>query len=943
MNRKSISSIFLLLIFSFTITQAQQKRALNHKDYDGWESVVGEKLSKTGKWVGFEVTPQEGDGRLEIVSSSGQANHFVIPRGSKVFFSSNEQFAVGKISPQSNAVKQQKLKKVKQDDLHKDSLFVMNLSNGEMEKFSRVKSYALPAKSANWLAIHFEKDLQRKDIPKAQTDSLEKKPADKPRKTDGTRLLVKSLESDQKFEFNRVKTYEFDESGRFIYYVKATEDTLKNAGIFILDLQTGISKIIDVKKSDYLAPAFSPNGKYLAYLTTEDSLKAKKPYYDIFLYEIEKGTGTKVATKNSAGMQGRVSKNGKLMFTADESRLLFGTAPAYRSYTYEEDSTILDEDRVKIDIWGWQDNEIQPMQLKNKARNETKTFLHTYLIKEKKIIPIADEKVQDIILDRKIRHKIALGSDDKPYRRNYSWDIQIGSDLYLVNLENGSRSLLKQGAPNSAKLSPDAKYVYWYSLQDSSWVVYDLAAKVERNMTKGYGVNFYEELHDSPALPESYGAAGWLAEDKGLLVYDKYDIWKLDPTGKSDPVNLTLGEGRRQKIVFRREKLDEEELFIPANATLWLSAFSETDKRSGYYEANVSGTTAPQPLIFSDHRYFGLKKAEESEKILFRRSTFIDAPDLFVAEGNFENPLKLSLINPQQKDVVWGSVELIDFLANDGTPLQGLLFKPENFNPAEKYPLMVYFYERNSDGLHSYRPPAPSASTINITYFVSNGYMVFVPDIKYDLGLPGPSAYNCIIPGVQAVVAKGNVDTQNMAIQGQSWGGYQVAYLITQTNMFKAAGAGAPVVNMTSAYGGIRWGTGMSRMFQYEQTQSRIGGTLWEKPMHYLENSPLFYMDRVKTPVLIMHNDADGAVPWYQGIEMFMALKRLNQPAWLLQYNGEDHNLRERKNRKDLSVRLSQFFDHYLKGAPQPLWMTEGLPATEKGRTLKYELMDEEN
>lgn len=257
--------------------------------------------------------------------------------------------------------------------------------------------------------------------------------------------------------------------------------------------------------------------------------------------------------------------------------------------------------------------------------------------------------------------------------------------------------------------------------------------------------------------------------------------------------------------------------------------------------------------------------------------------------------------------------------------------------------MMVYFYERNSNGLHNYRPPAPSASTINIPFFVSNDYIVFVPDIKYDIGLPGPSAYNCIIPGVQSIVARGFVDAENMAIQGQSWGGYQVAHLITRTNMFKAAGAGAPVVNMTSAYGGIRWGTGMSRMFQYEQTQSRIGGTLWEKPLYYQQNSPLFYMDRVNTPVLIMHNDEDGAVPWYQGIEMFMALKRLNKPAWLLQYNGEDHNLRQRKNRKDLSIRLSQFFDHYLKGAPAPLWMTEGLPAVEKGRTLKYELEGEEN
>jgi dipeptidyl aminopeptidase/acylaminoacyl peptidase len=345
-------------------------------------------------------------------------------------------------------------------------------------------------------------------------------------------------------------------------------------------------------------------------------------------------------------------------------------------------------------------------------------------------------------------------------------------------------------------------------------------------------------------------------------------------------------------------------------------------------------------LVFTDHRYYALKKAEKSDDFIVRRSTYQQNPEIYATNPKFSMLNQLSFTNPQQENVKWGSVELVDYNTNDGTPLQGLLFKPENFDSNKKYPMMVYFYERNSDGLHNYRAPAPSASTINIPYFVSNDYVVFVPDIKYDLGLPGPSAYNSIMPGVHAVVAKGFIDSDNMAIQGQSWGGYQVAYLITQTNMFKAAGAGAPVVNMTSAYGGIRWGTGMSRMFQYEQTQSRIGGTLWDKPSHYIENSPLFYADRVQTPVLIMHNDADGAVPWYQGIEMFMSLKRLNSPAWLLVYNDEDHNLVQRKNRKDLSVRLSQFFDHYLKGAPAPLWMTEGLPAIEKGRTLKYDLSE---
>jgi dipeptidyl aminopeptidase/acylaminoacyl peptidase len=250
--------------------------------------------------------------------------------------------------------------------------------------------------------------------------------------------------------------------------------------------------------------------------------------------------------------------------------------------------------------------------------------------------------------------------------------------------------------------------------------------------------------------------------------------------------------------------------------------------------------------------------------------------------------------------------------------------------------MIVYFYERNSDNLHDYTHPTPLRSTINRTTYVSDGYLVFVPDIVYKIGFPGESAYNSIMPGVTSLIEKGFVDEKNIGIQGHSWGGYQAAYLVTRTNLFKAAEAGAIVANMTSAYGGIRWGSGMSRMFQYERTQSRIWGTLWEKPLLYLENSPLFFADKIETPMLLLHNDADTAVPWYQGIEMYMAMRRLNKPVWMLNYNGEPHWPVKRENRMDFQIRMKQFFDFYLKGAEEPLWMKEGIPAIEKGIQTGY-------
>ncbi|MBD0279465.1 MAG: S9 family peptidase, partial [Flavisolibacter sp.] len=294
--------------------------------------------------------------------------------------------------------------------------------------------------------------------------------------------------------------------------------------------------------------------------------------------------------------------------------------------------------------------------------------------------------------------------------------------------------------------------------------------------------------------------------------------------------------------------------------------------------------------------------------------------------------VQLTQLNPQQASYNWGTAELYKWKTFNGKESTGILYKPEDFSPKKKYPMIIYFYEKLSDNLHQYIPPEPTRSRLNIPFFVSRGYLVFTPDISYTRGHPGRDAYNYVVSGAQALAKNKWVDGKNMAIQGQSWGGYQVAYLITKTPLFKAAWAGAPVANMTSAYGGIRWESGLNRQFQYEKSQSRIGATLWERPDLYIENSPLFYLPKVQTPLVIMANDADGAVPWYQGIELFTAMRRLGKKVWMLNYNGEAHNLVERKNKKDIQIRQQQYFDWLLKGAAPPRWITDGVPAVKKGK-----------
>jgi dipeptidyl aminopeptidase/acylaminoacyl peptidase len=340
-----------------------------------------------------------------------------------------------------------------------------------------------------------------------------------------------------------------------------------------------------------------------------------------------------------------------------------------------------------------------------------------------------------------------------------------------------------------------------------------------------------------------------------------------------------------------------------------------------------------------DERFGRPRKAEEADTLLLTRETFETFPDLWSSDPDFTQLDRLSDANPQQPDYTWGTTKLIEWKSVHGETLQGFLALPDDFDPSRKYPMMVYFYERNSDNLHQHVAPEPFRSIINRTFYCSRGYVVFVPDSPYRDGYPGESAMNSVMPGITHLINKGFIDEKKIGVQGHSWGGYQIAYMVTRTNLFAAAEGGAPVSNMTSAYGGIRWGSGLSRMFQYEKTQSRIGGTLWDAQQRYIENSPIFWADKIETPLMMMHNDEDGAVPWYQGIELFVALRRLGKPAWLVNYNGEPHNLTKWENKKDWALRMQQFFDHYLIDAPAPKWLAEGRPAIDKGKDLGLDLI----
>ncbi|MFA6480925.1 MAG: prolyl oligopeptidase family serine peptidase, partial [Bacteroidales bacterium] len=601
-----------------------------------------------------------------------------------------------------------------------------------------------------------------------------------------------------------------------------------------------------------------------------------------------------------------------------------------------EKDTLLADDKVSVDIWHWQEDVLQSVQLKQADQDKKRSFQAVYNLKKNQMVQLADSAfIESYRLVKQGDYDFALGFYDNPYRLQNSINYKNTKDIYLTDINTGADIKLFEKVAFGPQLSPQGKYLYWWEPADSSWNCYSIRDKATINLTEDIATGFTNEIHDTPDDPGSYGSMGWTDNDENLFLYDKFDIWKFDPDGKDQPVCITQGYGRENDINLRYVSTDPEEKFLDPEKINLFSLKQVVTKKSGFCRFSIDKPDI-KPIMLDDCAYGRTVKAKNADKLLWTRSTVSEFPDLWVGDINFQDGRKISNANPEQSKYVWASVELIEWNDLNGRKHQGLLYKPENLDPLKKYPMIVYFYERHSDGLHTFYGPRASASTVNPLEYASNGYLVFMPDISFQVGFPGKSFYNAIMSGVLELGKRDYVDMKHLGIQGQSWGGYGTAYLITQTGIFAAASPGAPVSNMTSAYGGIRTESGMVRQFQYEKTQSRIGGTLWDKPEYFIENSPLFFADRITTPCLIRHDDADGAVPFSEGVQLFVALRRLNKPAWLINYNGAPHNLSRQADKKDWSVRMMQFFDHYLKDAPAPEWMTQGVHAVDKKSNETY-------
>ena len=936
---------------------------------DYWRSIGGTRLSDDGQWLAYAVTAPGDDGEL-IVRNLRSSQEFKHPRGTGPQFTPDGKFVIFTIAQSKADEEKERLQNRgrgarggeggenpstgsgqaepaeggrgnQRRQEPRTGLGIMALATGQVTTMDKVGSFRLPEESSTWLAYYKGTGGAGGDgaaggrggrgagaPPAGGRGGQGRGGANaRDRKQPGSDLILRNLTTGEEVTIPEVTEYVWNKKGSLLAYAVSSNDATKD-GAFVRRLPEGAVTTLHSGKGRYRSITFDDAGQQLAFLSDQAEFEKPVAPYRLYYWKSTEPKGSELVSASTPGMaKGMVvAENGAPRFSRDGARLFLGTSPPPAP---APDPNATTPEPIAVDLWSTKDPYIQPMQRVRADDERTRNYRAVVHLANRKFVQLATADLPDVNVGDDPNR--AVGTSDLAYRQEVSWD-KTYRDYYVIDFKTGDRKEILKHWGSQGQLSPGGQYLLHFDEQTGHWLTYRVSDGARVNLTERIpNVRFQQEEHDTPNAPGPYGVGGWTDGDRSVLLYDEFDIWEVKPDGTS-PRNITAGEGRKARIAFRYRSLDPEERTVPANKPLLLSATDDRTRATGFYRLPaIAATTAPQKVVMLDKAFGAVNKAKNADTIVFTLSRFEEFPDLWVSDTNFKDMKKVSTVGAQQNAFVWGKSELIDYINADGKKLRAILTKPDNFDPAKKYPLMVYIYEELTQGLHSYAAPNVSTS-INIPRYVSNGYVLLRPDIVYTTGYPGEAAEKCVIPAVNTLVAQGYIDPKRIGIQGHSWGGYQITHLITRTNLFAAVEAGASVSNMISAYGGIRWGSGMVRQFQYEKTQSRIGAPPWDAPLQFIENSPIFWVEKVQTPYLTIHNDADDAVPWYQGIEFITALRRLGKEGYMFNYNGELHGLRNRDNQKHWTVHMDEFFDHYLLGKPRPEWMDKGVPFLERGK-----------
>lgn len=911
-----------------------------------WKSISSTALSTDGQWFAYRLSPTEGDGEVIIRQTKG-TKEYKFPAGESRFglvsFSEDAKYCAFLVYP--NAKEAKALRKEKKPLVTKAAL--VNLATGDKVEYDKIKSFAFSRENPAWLAL-------LKNAPESQSREKDK--------WSGSDLILRELATGKELMFGNVAEFAFDKKGQWLALVIDAFGQTGN-GIELRSMATGVVMSLDNDKANYKSLTWTEKGDGLACLKGKEEKDFEDKFYSVVGFTgFAAAPGHKTAVPPTPAVPQKVvyvpkddksfpqgmtiSPNRAPLWTENLDALLFGiyepkkkedgakspggppdqaaaAPPAPAAAPAESD-----EDTPDLVLWHWLDKRLQSQQQVQASFDQNFSYLAEYRIKEQKFIRLADDDVRQVQPAPKFR--FAVGIDNKEYELDSNLDGRRFQDIYVIDLKTGTHTLALKKNRNYYMPSPDGTHFLFYD--DGHFYTYDMTMGKSYNITKDVPTSFVNEDDDHNIVKPPDFPIGWAKDGVSIFLSDGWDIWDV-PVHGGKGVNLTVN-GQKDQIRYRsRFMLDPEEKGIDLAKPLYVTAYGEWTKKAGIVRIE-KGKPAPAVLLWDDAGFGALTKAKKAETYIYTRDTYKEYPDYYVADAMLKNGQKLTDANPQQKDFFWSSgSSLLDYKSAKGDKLQGALFLPANYEKGKKYPTIVYYYEKTSQGLNRYTQPSVGGG-FNKSVYTSNGYAVLMPDIVYKINDPGMSAVWCVLPAIDAAVAAGVVDRSKIGLQGHSWGGYQTAFLVTQAD-FAAAVAGAPLTNMISMYSSIYFNSGSANQPIFESSQGRFKGGYWDNLEAYQRNSPVYYADKVKTPLIILHNDKDGAVDWNQGIEYYNTLRRLKKPVIMLQYVGENHGLAKAANQKDYAVRMREFFDYYLKGKPAPKWMEEGIPHLKMKEHLK--------
>ncbi|MCC5923879.1 MAG: prolyl oligopeptidase family serine peptidase [Crocinitomicaceae bacterium] len=945
-------SLVLLISGLFNIVFAQEKKVVSHLEYNNWKTLQNPNISDFGNVISYEIKPHRGDGALFITAKEAK-DTLSIERGNTALISKDEKFIVFKIHPGFDTLRKLELDEVKKDKWVKDSLGIIQLINGESVKWPNIKKFQLSEQNNLLVALSYEEQKKVKNESDGKSKGLFSWLVNRKNRSESKDDLIKEsgnplywcyLSETWKGEKQTIANVaDFllaEKQNILLYSTKFKEDKKEFYQLHIKHFEQNKDINIETKFTAIAKWGFDDNANKLFFLASQDTVKKEKQF-ELYLWQLDDSQPLKVDMPETInGEKYWPSEHRKPFFSKKTNRLIFGI---HEPIPQMPKDTLFKTEKANLDIWHYQDARLQPQQLKELDKDQKKSLLTVLHLNGNQMM-VLDTADVSFSAHNNGDADFFLGRDVSPYQSSYNWSYPWLADYFVVNVNTGERTKLKDSIAYSYGLSPKGNYFVYFHPSDNNWYFSNVLTQQDECITcfaqENSNIQWTRDVNGMPHEPSGFGIAGYTKDEHALIFYSELDIWEVVLPNNSLSC-ITNEHGANNNLELRLIKLEKDSVYIELKDAL----IQAVDKKRGDHSflrlRKGQQKYDLETQFTSNHAFSQVLKAKEANQLIFRKGNVKDYPELFAADWDFQVVEKISITNPQQADFRWPTVEKISWTTPEGIETDGLIYKPDDFDINKSYPMLVYFYEMYTDRIHQHYIPRPTASIIFPTEYTSAEYIVFIPDVRYESGYPAKSAYDCIVSGTDEVLKLyPNIDPTRLGLQGQSWGGYQTAQLITMTNKYKAAMAGAPVSNMISAYGGIRWGSGLNRQFQYERTQSRIGATIWDAPELYIENSPLFGVPNIQTPLLIMHNDNDGAVPWYQGIELFTAMKRLGKPVWMLNYNGDDHNLMKNANRMDLSIRMRQFFDHYLQEEPAPKWLLEGLPALEKGKQNALELME---